>query len=194
MIVLLDVDGVVADFDAHYVKIARLTLGRQNIYVNFSGDAFSATERYGVNEEEARRVKRALMARSAVDMLPMPNAVEAVKRIDKRHDVYFVTAPFCPYHHTWFNDRQWWLEEHFCKRLSTRVVFTHHKHLVRGDVFVDDKLKNVKMWCGHNPEGTGICWDSPPYFPAEGICTFNYWYRLEGFLDGEALPRLQPPG
>lgn len=157
MIVLFDVDGVIADFDAHYVKVARMTLGR-DVYINFSGDAFVATERYDVNEEEASRIKRSMMVRSAVDMLPLPGAVDAIKRIDMRHDVYFVTAPFCPYHHTWYNDRQWWFVEHFNKRLSRKIIFTHCKELVRGDVFIDDKPSNVEKWRKANPEGSGIIW------------------------------------
>ena len=34
-----------------------------------------------------------------------------------------------------------------------RFIFTKYKHIVRGDIFVDDNIRNVRKWQEENPDG-----------------------------------------
>ncbi len=69
------------------------------------------------------------------------NAVESLKSLA---DVFIVTAPL-PRSKSWTYDREIWLREHFDIRLN-HVIHARTKHLVHGNVFVDDKLSNVEEW------------------------------------------------
>jgi 5'(3')-deoxyribonucleotidase len=74
---------------------------------------------------------------------PIEGAVEAFQRLagDPRFDVYLLsTAP-------WHNVEAWkakrvWVEEHLGKLAKKRLILTHHKNLMRGDILIDDRDKN----------------------------------------------------
>lgn len=98
----------------------------------------------------------------AYEFEPFPESIETVKRISRLPgiSVYFVTAQV-QRSRTWAFDRANWLIKHFGEELGSNVVFTHHKHLVRGDVLIDDKEYNIKSWKEANPDKLAILWDHP---------------------------------
>lgn len=68
---------------------------------------------------------------------PMPGAIEAVhKIIDMGHDVFIASTP------PWNNPSAWgqkrdWIEEHI-PELERKIVLTHRKDLLIGDILIDD--------------------------------------------------------
>jgi len=68
---------------------------------------------------------------------PMPGAIEAVhKIIDMGHDVFIASTP------PWNNPAAWgqkrdWIEEHI-PELERKIVLTHRKDLLIGDILIDD--------------------------------------------------------
>ena len=73
------------------------------------------------------------------DMDPLPGALEAYRAlVDRGHDVYILsTAP-------WGNPSAWsdklqWVKEHLGLIAHKRLILTHHKHLLRGDLLIDDR-------------------------------------------------------
>ena len=73
-------------------------------------------------------------------MSPMEGAIEAYHKLSKDHDVFIVsTAP-------WDNPSAWsdkllWVKTYLGKVAEKRLILTHHKYLVRGDVLIDDRRK-----------------------------------------------------
>jgi 5'(3')-deoxyribonucleotidase len=75
-------------------------------------------------------------------MDPMSGAIEAVKRIAEKYEVYVLsTAP-------WSNPSAWsdkleWIKKHFGDKEGSvfykRVILSHHKELNRGDYLIDDR-------------------------------------------------------
>lgn len=74
-------------------------------------------------------------------MDPMPGAVEAVYKLAELYDVYILsTAP-------WGNPLAWtekvlWLKNHFGDLFKKKVILTHHKDFIQGDILIDDSPKN----------------------------------------------------
>lgn len=71
-------------------------------------------------------------------MDPMPGAIEAVKTLSGKYDLYILSAPSWGNPLSWMEKRQWvgrYLGELFHKRL----ILTHHKNLNRGDYLIDDR-------------------------------------------------------
>jgi 5'-nucleotidase len=68
---------------------------------------------------------------------PMVGAIEAVhKIIDMGHDVFIASTP------PWNNPSAWgqkrdWIEEHI-PELEKKIVLTHRKDLLIGDILIDD--------------------------------------------------------
>jgi 5'(3')-deoxyribonucleotidase len=145
-IVLLDVDGVVADFDLFLRKCI------EEVAKEYKPEKeLSAFQR-------ARVWKRILTpGRLYTDVEEIPYAVQGVKSLAKVSDVYFCTSPMKA--QNWCFDRQNWLKDRFDK-LAGKIVFTKHKFLVYGDILVDDKIKNIDSWKEAHPRGCGVLWTS----------------------------------
>lgn len=149
--VLLDCDGVLADFRTGALDTIEQVIGHRV-------EAETDWEIFGHLSDEHRE-KVFGIVRSAgwcADLKPYPEALEAVREIMERADVYIVTSIFrgSP---TWTYDRTAWLAEHFGIGWQN-IVFTNAKYLVQGDVFVDDKPAHVREWGKHFPEGNPVMW------------------------------------
>jgi len=73
-------------------------------------------------------------------MDPYPGAVEAFRKLSANHDVFIAsTAP-------WNNPSAWsdkvkWVQKYLGQNAEKRLILTHHKYLLRGDVLIDDRTK-----------------------------------------------------
>ena len=102
-------------------------------------------------------------------MDPMPGAVEAVRRLAEKYDLYILsTAP-------WNNPTAWcdklnWVKKHFGGDENSpfykRIILTHHKDLCHGDYLIDDRPHKcgVEDFTGKvlhfGPEGEYKDWES----------------------------------
>lgn len=74
-------------------------------------------------------------------MQPMPGAIEAVHRLQRKYDLYILsTAP-------WKNPSSWsdkllWVDKYLDDVFHKRLIITHCKHLCKGDYLIDDRGKN----------------------------------------------------
>jgi 5'(3')-deoxyribonucleotidase len=89
---------------------------------------------------------------------PYPGAEEAVDALRERAELYIVTSPF--FSAAWMHDRLQWLDRELGIP-NANVIFARHKHVVRGDVFVDDSPDHVRAWNGHwrACAGKGVLFD-----------------------------------
>jgi 5'-nucleotidase len=83
------------------------------------------------------------------DLEPLPGSQNAVKALqDMGHDVNFLTSPASPHSAM---EKLLWIEKHFPFVNHKNVILTHQKHLVNGDVFIDDKGAGVEEYQKHHP-------------------------------------------
>jgi len=67
----------------------------------------------------------------------MPGAKEAVKKLlDMGHDLFIATTPPWSHPSAWGQKRNW-VEKHF-PALKRKMVLTHRKDLLIGDILIDD--------------------------------------------------------
>jgi len=91
---------------------------------------------------------------------PIEGAVEAFNKLakDPRFDVYLLsTAP-------WANPESWkakriWAQEHLGPGVIKRLILTHNKALLKGDILIDDRDKNGAA----EFEGEHIKFGTKPY-------------------------------
>jgi 5'(3')-deoxyribonucleotidase len=179
---LLDVDGVLADFTQTYVA-AVIASGVRVIPPDWQGMEWDIAKELRLTPKEYAKVQ-ALMCMEGVAqrLTPLPGAVSAVKRMAKKADVYFVTAPV-PDSPTWGYDRKQWLLKHFGEELGSRVVSTECKAVVSGTFLVDDKIENCREWEEENPMGIVLRWCPAGMTPASGMINVNDWHVVERFVD-----------
>ena len=74
-------------------------------------------------------------------MEPIKGAIDAVNQLAEHYDIYALsTAP-------WNNPTAWsdkieWIQKHFGKVLYKRLILSYHKNLNKGDLLIDDRLRN----------------------------------------------------
>lgn len=120
MRIFLDMDGVLADFDAFKKK-------------------------HDLTGEQVKTMYGAYL-----DLEPMPEAIAAVHSlIGMGHDVWIATKPPTGIAHA-YADKAAWILKHL-PELKRKIVITHDKSLLRGDVLIDDRphKANASNFIGH---------------------------------------------
>lgn len=155
-VALLDVDGVLADFHRPTLDFVEREFGVRHSLSDFPT--------WDIIETVGRQHQPAIEAHWMTpgwcrDIPTYEGAVDGVGTLREVADVYFVTAQMThsPY---WMWERVQWLKEHFGAD-DKHVVFTLSKHLVRGDVLVDDKASNIAPWVAAHPDKQGVLWSQP---------------------------------
>ncbi len=153
--VLLDVDGVLADFTSAWIEAYMKCGGNRITESDVTDWDFDAcVPRASSLREYIRSYTHA--PGFATQLAPYPGAIKAVKRIMQVAHVAFVTSPLSS--RTWAHDRAEWLRNHFG---DCTIVSTSEKHWVAGDLLIDDRADNVLKWLEHWPNGEGIVWERP---------------------------------
>ncbi|MBM66503.1 MAG: hypothetical protein CMH55_09745 [Myxococcales bacterium] len=73
-------------------------------------------------------------------MDPVDGAIKGYEKLCEDHDVFILsTAPWG--NPTAWSDKLLWVKKHLGECAEKRLILTHHKYLVRGDVLIDDRRK-----------------------------------------------------
>jgi 5'(3')-deoxyribonucleotidase len=157
--VLIDVDGVLADFIGAVLPIVERITGGRYIHEHVTHFDFSAS--LGLTKEHAAAVKRKIgeTAGFAISLQPLGGAIDGVRRLRSIADVYVVTSPWNS-NATWTHEREAWLKRWFDIPHS-HVIHTSAKYVCLGDVFVDDKTEAVDEWRAAHPQGVAVQWSTP---------------------------------
>ena len=180
VVFLLDVDGVLADFiGANLRTLAELGINRQHDDVT----DFRLETCLNLSDSERAFMKaRWSEPGFCASFEPYPGAREGVGLLRSLGEVYAVTAPMWS-SPTWQHERCEWL----CDRMGferDQVVSTAAKHLVCGDVFVDDREDVVTRWHRAHRDrwAAGVVW-ARPYndVPVVDVRT-NDWRRVAALV------------
>jgi 5'(3')-deoxyribonucleotidase len=195
--VLLDCDGVIADYHKMALDILyNLTGRRYQTSDVVTWDTFhSIDEPPDVVDEVYQRIK----SRGNCEKIePFAEAKEGIERLKELADIVIVTSPFkgSP---TWAHEREVWLKEHFD---IEHVIHTRRKARVHGDFFIDDKTDHVNEWLaywvhsGRDTGVTGIHWTNGRTSDArtqpldEGARTASDWSDVQEFVRRRTKGRL----
>jgi 5'(3')-deoxyribonucleotidase len=118
-LLLVDLDGVVADFDSGVEKWAR------NI---------------GISGEEFKKNKMYRQKHFYLDLELIPGAKESLLRLDSKYEIAFVSAPSWNNPHS-FTEKRIWIEKFFGRWGEKRMDLSFRKGLYMGHFLVDDRTK-----------------------------------------------------
>lgn len=165
-IVLLDSDGPLSDFTSSYLEALEAETGMRHLaeevdqWAIHECDFFKqAARRINVSHRDLKaRVDRHVSVQGFCASLKVqPGAIEAVNALKAIADVYVVTSPWdsSP---TWMYERLHWIALNF-ELPRSRVIQTGTKHVIKGDVFLDDKPSHVTEWGLAWPKGASLLFD-----------------------------------
>jgi 5'-nucleotidase len=157
VIVLLDQDGVLADFERGFVEAWRRRHSDLPWIEAEARRRFHLTEDYPV--EHHARVAAVYGSRGFFRHLaPIPGAIEGVREmLAEGLDVRICTKSIEAYEHCVVEKYQW-VEEHLGREFTRRMILTSDKTLVRGDWLVDD---NPLIEGAHVPAWRHAVFDAP---------------------------------
>ncbi len=165
-VILVDCDGPLSCFTEAYLRAVfletdqRIPIEDVDQWDIHKTDAFQRAAMAASitpNELKSRVVQHVIKEGFCQTLAVQPGALEAIAELWKHGDVYVVTSPWdsSP---TWMYERLWWVHNKLGIPRG-HVIQTGRKHLVRGDVFVDDKLSHVEEWGEAWPGATPILFD-----------------------------------
>jgi 5'(3')-deoxyribonucleotidase len=158
-VVLLDCDGVLADFVTATLDVVAEIMGEP-----VAAERITTWEIFdSIGDEALRRRVYGIMNEpgfSESRIQAYPGAREAVGVLQERAELYVVTSPF--HSAAWMHGRLAWLDRELAIPPG-RVIFAREKHIVRGDVFVDDNPAHVREWNARRRgcTGRGMLFDQP---------------------------------
>lgn len=180
----IDVDGVVADMAQHTLDLLREEFPEDSIpsYDELTvWDIYHSDDSPLSEEQRSFAIERLDEPGFAMELPVIKGAQDALGKIrEADHEILWVTTPYLG-SKTWEDDRRQWLFEHFNANPKD-VEFVRHKWFYQGDVFIDDKLKNVTEWSKMN-DGLAVVFDSPWNQGGEGIYRLEGWEKLDSLLD-----------
>lgn len=138
MRILVDMDGVIADFDGEFLKRWKERYPDKP-YVPFEErTTFYVRDSYP--EELKPYVAEILLAPTFFrDMMPMDRAIEALFDMDKIGlEVFICTSPLSTYKNCVLEKYEW-VENFLGAKWVNRIILTKDKTLVKGDYLIDDK-------------------------------------------------------
>lgn len=135
--ILVDMDNVLANFDAGHVD-ACIRAGYDKTHHGVGRATWDMLENFA--PEVVKKVERLWHEPGYFRTLePLDGAVYGVKRlVQAGHEVFICTAPLRD-HKTVAREKLEWVEEHFGRDLVSRVIITRDKTMVHGDYLIDDK-------------------------------------------------------
>lgn len=179
-VILLDCDGVLADFSALALRIIEEETGLK--YLPEDIPRWDIFESLGLPQIWEAFGERAQNIGLCASIKPYAEAIKEVQKLTNKYEVLIVTAPVDAL--PWMYERAHWLEEHFGIPRK-KVIFAHAKQYVQGDVLVDDKPDNVIVWSEANPNGIAVLWEHPYNRDVElpkGIIRTSDWNELHSIL------------
>lgn len=121
-ILYIDMDGVVADFHSG-VKALDSRVGEDFSNPDLIDELVEANPTLFEN------------------LPPIKDAILSVHKLMEKYEVYFLSTPMWNVPES-FKGKRLWLEKHFGKLATKRLILTHRKDLNMGDYLIDDRTKN----------------------------------------------------
>jgi 5'-nucleotidase len=113
-IVLIDMDGVLADFDKRAQELEAQGIKGQSLFKH--PDAYK-------------------------DLDPIEGAIEAWNALQDKYETYILSTPPWSNPDAW-SEKRIWVEKYLGKTAKKKLILCHHKGLVDGDYLIDDRIAN----------------------------------------------------
>ena len=179
MLILLDQDGVLADFEQGFYDAWNASMGTEFPAVELQQRrSFYVRDDYPAHYANA---VQAIYTRPGFyrDLPPVAGAMDAVKMLcDMGHDVRICTSPLNQYRNC-IPEKYEWVEHYLGIDFVSRVIVTKDKTLVAGDVLVDDK---PVIAGAHMPVWAHVIYDQPYNRQLAGVRVS--WLDWNGVLPG----------
>lgn len=169
MRIFVDMDEVIADTYSAHIEIYN---------AEFSA-ALTPEQCFGkevwqmVPEAHQQNVRKHARRRSFFrNLKPISNSIEMLAKLASEHEVYIASAAM--QFPNSLEEKSDWLDEHIPFIPWQNRILCGDKHVLKGDILIDDRSYNLA-----NFDGRGILFTSPHNVHTTGYERVNTWLELE---------------
>lgn len=126
-ILLIDMDGVIADFKKAIIDSKIIS---EKEFNNQSIASENIVENYCMHNPKIFET-----------LEPIKGAINSINTLFNYYDIYFCSTPMYAVPES-YKSKRIWLEKHFGEKAKKRLILTHRKDLIKGDILIDDRKVN----------------------------------------------------
>jgi len=179
--ILIDMDGVLVDWDAGFKKVwGDRPLGPRSHY----------EMEECVRKEDAEEAKAMYTSKGFfLNLPPMRGALDAISEIASRGYIVHictkpVLSPYC------VQEKYEWVRKHLGEEWMTRIIMTHDKTVIRGTLLIDDH-PNIRG--SRFPSWRQLIFDAPYNRHRTDLPRLSSWSNWEKLFAEELLFAPKPP-
>ena len=129
-------DNTISDFEQAFVEWVKKLYPEQPIIPKHERTTFYISSQY-----PEQVFKNIVLAKGFfLSIKPIEGAIQALRILSENHKVYICTSP-CSNNNTCVTEKIQWVEKYLGKEWIEKIITTHDKTLIRGDVLIDDSLE-----------------------------------------------------
>tara|TARA_R110002020_G_scaffold302751_7_gene518179 strand:+ start:1753 stop:2274 length:522 start_codon:yes stop_codon:yes gene_type:complete len=106
-----------------------------------------------------------------IDLKVMPDSQEVLKELSKKNEVYIASAAM--QFKNSLREKADWLDEHFPFIPWQKRILCGHKHILKGDILIDDRSYNLQAF-----DGRGIQFTSPHNVHTNDFERVDSWQEI----------------
>ncbi len=157
MIILIDMDDVLADFDREFLNVWKKKYPGKFYIPLEKRSLFYMKDQYPPGVWEL--VREVYTSPGFIRSLPaVPGGAEAINELSERgFDVFICTSPLSNYENCVLEKYEW-VDEHLGRDWTEKLILTRDKTLIKGEILLDDRPE-VKGAAA--PEWEHVLFDRP---------------------------------
>ena len=151
MVIYLDMDEVLADTYGAHIDIYNREFGE-----SLTVEACMGREVWQCVPEERQQSVRNHARNEGffIELEPIANSIRVVKELNKKYEVYIASAAM--QFPNSLREKSDWLDQHFPFIPWQHRILLGHKHVLQGDILIDDRSYNLQRF-----QGRPILYTSP---------------------------------
>ena len=141
MRILIDMDGVLADFEKTLLETYRLKFPDKPYIRMEEIKSFHAEDDYEKIEAGLKSIIRGICSSKGFyySLQPISGGSEAVSEMNKLgNEIFICTSPLTEYENCILEKHQW-VEKYLGRDWVKKIVMTKDKTIIKGDILIDDK-------------------------------------------------------
>ncbi|CAM3525315.1 5'(3')-deoxyribonucleotidase [Zobellia roscoffensis] len=168
MVIFVDMDEVIADTYGAHIEVYNKQFSE-----NLTLDFFHGSEAWNkVPVDRQQSVRDHARNRGFFrNLKPIEHGQAVLKKLSEKHEVYIASAAM--QFPNSLEEKSEWLDEHFSFIPWENRILCGHKHILRGDVLIDDRSYNLETF-----EGRSLLFTSPHNVNTTGFERVNNWLEV----------------
>jgi len=168
MILFVDMDEVMADTYGAHIEIYN-----RDFQETLTHDTCMGTEVWrAVPEDRQTSVRNHARNRGFFrELNPIPNSQAVLQKLNEKYEVYIASAAM--QFPNSLEEKSDWLDEHFPFIPWQKRILCGDKHVLRGDILIDDRSYNLE-----NFEGRSLLFTSPHNVHTNGYERVDNWQEV----------------